>query len=353
MTAEGSVYRRKDGRWVAQYGDARSKVRYVYRKTKGEAKKALRKALADRDEGYVPADKLTVGLYLEGWMEDRRDTVTPRTWRTQESMLRNRVNRYIGDVRLCKLTPADVRAMYRRLLSDGLTPSTVGRIHAILKQAMRDAVRDRITRSNPLEDVKAPKQERKEKDVLTPDELRRLLDAVRGGRFEGVFYLCSLVGLRIGEALALRYEDVDLERGTIRVERTLHEGECSAPKTSCSRRTLSLPQRALEALVRHCGGRNNPTGYLFATASGKPVDVSNFYRWSWRPALRRAGLPETLTPHQLRHGTASLLLNHNVPIPVVSKYLGHANPGITMKVYAHLIDGTSGMAADGIDEALG
>jgi len=325
VTAEGSVYRRKDGRWVAQYGDARSKVRYVYRKTKGEAKKALRKALADRDEGYVPADKLTVGLYLEEWMEDRRDTVTPRTWRTQESMLRNRVNRYIGDVRLCKLTPADVRAMYRRLLSDGLTPSTVGRIHAILKQAMRDAVRDRITRSNPLEDVKAPKQERKEKDVLTSDELRRLLDAVRGGRFEGVFYLCSLVGLRIGEALALRYEDVDLERGTIRVERTLHEGECSAPKTSCSRRTLSLPQRALEALVRHCGGRNNPTGYLFATASGKPVDVSNFYRWSWRPALRRAGLPETLTPHQLRHGTASLLLNQNVPVPVVSRYLGHAN----------------------------
>jgi integrase len=169
---EGSVYRRKDGRWVAQHRDTRCKVRYVYRKSRGEAKKALREALADRDEG--------------------------------------------------------------------------------------------------------------------------------------VFYLCSLAGLRIGEALALRYEDVDLEQGTIRVERTLREGECSAPKTSCSRRTLSLPQRALEALARHCGGR---TGYLFATASGKPVDVSTFYLWSWRPALRRAGLPETLTPHQLRHGTASLLLH--------------------------------------------
>jgi integrase len=79
---------------------------------------------------------------------------------------------------------------------------------------MRDAVRDKHIRDNPLEDVKAPKQERKEKHVLTPDELRRLLETVRGGRFEGVFYLCSLVGLRIGEALALRYEDVDLERGT-------------------------------------------------------------------------------------------------------------------------------------------
>jgi len=353
MTAEGSVYQRKDGRWVAQYRDARGKVRYVYRKTRGEAKKALREALRDRDEGYVPADKLTVGLYLDGWMDERRDTVTPRTWRTQESMLRNRVNPYIGDVRLCKLTPADVRAMYRRLLSDGLTPSTVGRVHAILKQSMRDAVRDKYLRANPLDDVKPPKQQRTEENVLTADEVRRLLNAVRGERFECAFYLCSLVGLRIGECLALRYEDVDWECGTIRVERTLHEGECSAPKTSSSRRTLSLPQKALESLVRLSEGRNNPRGYLFATASGKPVDVSNFYRWSWRPALRKAGLPESLTPHQLRHGTASMLLNQNVPIPVVSKYLGHANPGITMKVYAHMIDGTAGMAADGIDEALG
>ena len=92
---------------------------------------------------------------------------------------------------------------------------------------------------------------------------------------------------------------------------------------------------------------------MFATSSGKPVDVSNFYKWTWKQALKRAELPENTTPHQLRHGTASLLLNQNVPVPVVSKYLGHANPGITMKVYAHRIDGTSGMAADGIDEALG
>src|SRR5918999_1140044 len=88
MTAEGSVYRRKDGRWVAQYRDARGKVRYVYRKTRSEAKKALREALQDRDEGYGPADKLTIGLYVEGWMEDRRDTISARTWHVQASTLR-------------------------------------------------------------------------------------------------------------------------------------------------------------------------------------------------------------------------------------------------------------------------
>lgn len=165
--------------------------------------------------------------------------------------------------------------------------------------------------------------------------------------------LCALVGLRIGECLALRFEDIDLERGTIRVERTLYNGECTAPKTLSSRRTLTMPQSAVESLYRLWEVNGTPSDYLFATDSGRPVDVSNFYTWSWKPAIRKAGLPENITPHRLRHGTTSLLLNQKVPVPVVSRYLGHANPGITMKVYAHMIDGTSGMAADGIDEALG
>src|SRR5215212_6012008 len=112
MTAEGSVYRRKDGRWVAQYRDARGKLRYVYRKTRGGAKKALREALQDRDEGYVPADKLTVGLYLDEWMDERRNTISARTWRVQESMIRNRVKPHIGHCRLCTLSGKDVRQLY-------------------------------------------------------------------------------------------------------------------------------------------------------------------------------------------------------------------------------------------------
>ncbi len=353
MTAEGSVYQRKDGRWCAQYRDAKDRVKYIYRKTKAEAKKALREALKDRDDGFVPADRLTVSLYLDEWMEERKNTVSARTWRVQESIIRCRVKPHIGDTRLCKLTPADVRAMYRRLIKDGLTPSTVSHAHNLLKQAMRDAVREKRIRTNPLEDVKPPKQTRKDKDVLTPEEVRRLLDTVSGDRFECAFYLLALTGVRIGECLALRYENVDLRAGTIRIERTLHHGECSEPKTQNSRRRLSLPQRTLQALVRHCEVSGDQSGYLFQTSTGKPVDVSNFYKWTWKPALRRAGLPENITPHQLRHGTASLLLNQNVPVPVVSRYLGHANPGVTMKVYAHMIDGMGGMAAQGIDQALG
>jgi integrase len=127
LTTEGSVYRRKsDGRWVAQYRDANDKVRYIYRKTKAEAKKALREALQDRDDGYVPADELTVGKYLRDWMDERKSAVSARTWRTQESLLRNNVIVHIGDTRLSNLSPDDIRRLYGRQLRDGLSPTTIG-----------------------------------------------------------------------------------------------------------------------------------------------------------------------------------------------------------------------------------
>jgi integrase len=251
MTAEGSVYRRKsDGRWVAQYKDFRGKTRYLYRKTKGEAKKALRQALKDRDDGYVPADKMTVGMYLDEWVDERKNTVSTRTWRVQESIIRCRVKPHVGSVRLCKLSGKDIRGFYCQMLSQGLSASTVGHTHVILKQAMRDAVRSKYVRENPLDGVQPPKQCRKEKDVLTPDEVRRLLDAVEGDRYRCAFYILALVGLRINECLALRFEDIDLDRGTIRIERTLYNGQCFDTKTPSSRRTLTAPQRVLEALTR-------------------------------------------------------------------------------------------------------
>ena len=352
MTAEGSVYQRKDGRWVAQYRDAQDKIRYIYRKTKQEAKKALREALQDRDDGFVPANRLTVGKYLDEWMDERRNTVSGRTWRVQESIIRCRVKPLISDVRLCKLAPSDVRGLYKELIKDGLSPSTVGHVHVILKGSLRDAVRDKRIRTNPMDDVKPPRQDRKAKDVLTSEEVKRLLDAVSGDRYECAFYLLALTGVRIGECLAMTFDCLDLQAGTITVSGTLHHGEVSQTKTQSSQRTLTLPQRALDALVRLCEVSDGQRGYLFQTSTGTPVDVSNFYKWTWRPALKRAELPESITPHSLRHGTASLLLNQNVPVPVVSRYLGHANPGVTMKVYAHAIVGTSGMAAAGMEAAL-
>jgi integrase len=350
LTAEGSVYQRQsDGRWVAQYKDAKGKIRYLYRKTKGEARKALRQALKDRDEGIIPPSKMTVGLYLDEWLEDIRGTISDRTWITQESIIRCRVKPHIGAKRLAKLTADDVRKMYKREQS-----ASVRHVHSILNHAMRDAIRCKYISTNPLEDVRPPRVHHNgEKDVLSPDDVRKLLSAARGSRYEGIIVLGATCGLRIGETLALRHDDVSFVDGTVTVSNTLWRGKLCPPKTRSSRRTLKLPQIALDVLTRLCKSNgNHRLGFLFYTSNGTAIDASNFYRWGWRPTLRKAGLPETLPYHRLRHGAGSLMLNQNVPVPVVSRYLGHANPGITMKIYAHQIDGTSSMAAQGMDEAL-
>jgi integrase len=293
-------------------------------------------------------------MYLDEWLEDMRDTVSHKTWVTREGFVRNHISPAIGTKKLSTLTADDASRLYKRKLAEGLATSSVKRIHELLSQALQEAVRHKHIHSNPLDNVKPPKQHTREMDVLTPEQVRRLLDTVRGNRWECVYVLGAVCGLRVGEALALRYEDLDLGAGTVQVRRTLWKYQAYPPKTPSSRRTLKLPRVALEALTRHCEASGNPSeGWLFPTKNSNPTAHESFWRWGWKPTLCKADLPESLTFHQLRHGAASLLLNQNVPVPIVSRYLGHANPGITMKVYAHLLDGTSGMAATGMDEALG
>ena len=349
MNGNGSIYRRKDRYWCAKYRDASGKWKYLYRKTKAEAKQVLREALNEVDEGICPTNQ-TVNDALDTWLDGMQDTVSRRTWLNRESLVRVHIKGHrIGTKKLTKLTPEDVRLFYREKLNSGLAPSTVKRLHDILNKATKQAVTSRVIRHNPISEVKPPKQVEQYMDVLTPQQVCHLLDAVRGDRLELVYVFGATCGLRVGEALALRYEDFDMERGTFSIRRTVWRSKVYPPKTRESRRTLKLPNIALEALERR---GIEAKGYLFATKHGNPVDPANFHSHNWKPALRKAGLSDSIHFHDLRHGAASLLLGQNVPIPVVSRYLGHSNPSTTMRVYAHMIDGMGGMAANGMDDAL-
>ena len=336
--SEGSVFKRKDGKFCAKYKGADGSWKYIYRKTKTEAKQALRAALKDRDEGKLPVARNGQTVREAVWMYLDKMDVSERTLQDRRYLIKNHLCS-IADKKVSTVTPDTIRTFYRQ---SPLAPSSIKLLHTILRNALPKQC---------MEDVKPPRARSKEMDVLSKEQLLHLLDTVRGDKYEAVFLLMALCALRIGEALSVRFEDIDFDKGTLQVRRTLWQGRVSEPKTPASRRTLTLPQRVLQALVRlrdDTGG----VGYIAATSSGLPCNYSNFYTRHWKPAIRAAGLPDTLTPHALRHGAASLLLNEGVAITVTSRYLGHANPGITMKVYAHVLDGTSHVAAEAMNNAL-
>ena len=347
--SEGSVFQRADGRWAAKYRDPSGKWRYLYRKSKGEARKALRQAPKDRDEGVSPTT-ITVVAFLDSWLVDMRDAVGHRTWLNHEGIVRLHLKPTIGAKRLAQLIPKDVHRPKTSKLAGGLSPGRVRKIHGTLSRALKDAVRWRDVAA----EVTPPKEYRREIRVLTPRQVKQLLDAARGDRLEAAYVLPATCGLRQGECLALRYEDIDFAKGTLQVRRTVWRNQVYPPKTPHSRRTMKLPKIALDALRRHARNNNEAReGWLFPTKHGNPVDAHNFIHRPWKRMLRKAGLPESTRYHDLRHGSASLLLSENVPVPVVSNYLGHANFGITFRVYAHMIDGMDEIAATVMDAVLG
>jgi integrase len=350
MSAEGSVYQRKDGRWVAKWKDAHGKWRYSYYKTKTGAKQALRQALKDRDEGISPS-KITISAYLNSWLEDMQDVVSKRTWLNHESIIRVHLEPTIGTKKLALLSPDDVRGLYRSKLRSGIKPSRVRRIHVTLSRALKDAVRSRYIRTNPATLVTPPQETQREINVLSPEQVKKLLAAARGDRLECAYVLAAVVGLRLSEVCGVRWEDINLDEGTLRIKRSVWRNKAQPTKNKSSRRTLKLPIIAIDALQRHYHERDD-SGWLLPTKYGNPVDPTNIH-YPWKRMLRRARLPETTRYHDLRGSTGSFLLAQGVPLPVVSRYLGHSNSSITLRYYIGVIDGTSGMAAQGIDDVLG
>jgi site-specific recombinase XerC len=200
--SEGSVFQRADGRWAAKYRDPSGKWRYLYRKSKGEARKALRQALKERDEGVNPTS-ITVGAFLDSWLVDMRDAVGHRTWLNHEGIVRLHLKPTIGAKRLAKLTSKEVHGLYRTKLAEGLSTGRVRRIHVTLSRALKDAVRWRDVGRKVAAEVTPPKEYRREIRVLTPQQVKQLLDAARGDRLEAAYVLPATCGLRQGRVLGL------------------------------------------------------------------------------------------------------------------------------------------------------
>ena len=272
---EGSIYQRKDGRWVGQYlvyTEKGPKYRYLYGKTRQEVARKLTKAMADRDGGFIfDAGALTLGEYLDRWLVDSvRDTVRQRTWDRYESIVRVHIKPALGRIKLKAITPVHIRGLYREKLDARLAPRTVQYIHTTLHKALKDAVADGLIPRNVTEAIKAPRAKGKEVNALSPTQARAFLKAVRegGGRFEALYVLAVTAGLREGELLGLKWKDVALDDGSLSVRRTLSEtrsGRVFETPKNGKGRSIRLTKRAVEALRSHRKRQNGTIlgrGYL-------------------------------------------------------------------------------------------
>ena len=255
--------------------------------------------------------------------------------------------------------------MERSLVDSGLSGTTVVQAHRILHKALQDAVRWGVAWRNVASAVSPPKKSRREMLVLNAAELAVLLDAVGTSTFGHVIAAAAYTGMRRGELVGLQWRDIDLDRGTLSVQRSLQlvprRGYvASEPKTSRSRRTITLGttlvatfkrQRALQAENRLAAGPVwNEGGWVFTRPDGRPVDPTIVSR-KFRSVVTELGLPPVRL-HDLRHTHATLLLVQGVHPKVVQERLGHFSISITLDIYSHVLPGLQERAAAAFETAL-
>lgn len=368
---EGSIFRRADGRWSASvslgWRGGKRWRKILYGKTRSEVAEKLTAVLRDKSLGLPVADpeRQTLAEFLDRWLNDVvKQGVRPKTYRTYADIVHLHVRPAIGRIRLEKLTPQHVQRFLNEKLAAGLSPRTVKHLRGTLRNALNMAVKWGIIPRNVAALTDPPREPHKDLRVLSPEECRDFLAAVQGHRLEALFSVTLALGLRQGEALGLRWQDVDFEALTLSIRHALQrvEGKLRLvePKTSKSRRTIALPQVAVSALYAHrqrqgderalAGSRWREGDMVFTTGIGTPLDPRNLLR-EFYAIIRTSGLPRVRF-HDLRHSAATLLLAQGVHARVVMDLLGHSSISLTMNTYSHVLPEFRKEAAARMDAIL-
>ncbi|CAA9572151.1 MAG: Integrase [uncultured Thermomicrobiales bacterium] len=316
----------------------------------------------------VAVERQTVAQFLDNWLETVvKQNTRPRTYDSYAQVTRLYLTPAIGRHQLAKLEPQHVQGMMNALLKEGgkggtgLSARTVAYTRAILRKALNQVVKWGQVPRNVATLVDPPKTKRHQIAPLTPDQGRALLAVVQGHRLEGLYRVALSLGLRMGETLGLRWEDVDLDTGTLRVavalQRRKGSRELVEPKTHQGRRTLSLSSVLLAALRAHrtrqleerlaAGPTWKDQGLVFPSTVGTAIEPRNLTR-HFKGVLQAAGLPN-IRFHDLRHAAASLLVAQGVHPRVVMEILGHSQISLTMNTYAHVLPETQREAAGFMD----
>ncbi len=369
---KGSVYRKGDG-WMYRFDlgpdpltDKRRQPSRGGFATRKEADKALRAAITAADVGrHVTQSRRTVGQFLDEWCEAVAASVRPKTLAKYRLCKDAYVVPVIGTTLLQDLTPVRLNLLYGHLLKQGrvhrrgtqtagLSRATVATVHRVLRRALADAVRWGYVARNVAEDARPPTVGRREATVWTPEQLRVFVNHIRTDRLFALYLILVTTGMRRGEVVGLRRQDVDLDTGTVipHRPRIVVDGQAAAsdPKTEAGRRPRTLDPVTLAALrthVRRWEDERILTGHtndlLFCWPNGTHIHPDSVTDW-FQGHARTIGLP-VIRLHDVRHSYATAALTSGVHPKVVSERLGHADVGFTLRTYSHVIPGMDAAAA--------
>ena len=367
---EGSIRKRKDGRWEGRYTAGRDPVtgKVIYKnvlgKTQAEVKAKLKTAIEKSGSPGITTEHYTLGQWLDAWMENyAKLQVRPSSPKTYQGFIENHIKPTLGDISLEKLTSMDLQGLYKHLLESGrvectesrskpkgLSVKTVRNINQMISSALNCAVEQKLIPSNPTKGCVLPKLERKEMKILPPESLGTFFEeARRSGVFE-LYYIDLATGLRRGELLGLKWSDVDLEKGIIYVRRQIlrQNGEVvEAPlKTKNSYRSIAIGADAIKVLK----GMEQRDEYVFPSPYGGPMSPDSVLHMLQR-VLKRAGL-ERIRFHDLRHTFSVLALQNGVDVKTLSAMLGHYSAGFTLDTYAHVTTSMQKQAANTVGNFL-
>jgi integrase len=355
---EGSIYFRKsDEKWVGSITLENRKRKVFYGKTRKEVQEKLKVALREQQQGtLVTTPKQTLAQFLTDWLENsQKQSVRPRTYERYEELVRLHIVPVLGRCELQKLSAQHLQTFYAKKAGEGLSATTINHFHNVLHKALDTAVKWNLVARNVCDLVSPPRRKQYEVQPLTLEQVHKLLAVVEGHYMEALFKVALATGLRRGELMGLKWQDINFDTGVLQVRRILSrvptkmpgKGYVEAePKTQKSRRSIVIAPFALEALKLHrerqrgvklkVGSAWQDHDYVFCTSIGTHLNPTRDMLGQLKSLLKKAGLPD-IRFHDLRHSAATLLLSVGVHPKVVQEVLGHSQIGITLDVYSHVL----------------
>ena len=367
-SGEGSIRKRSDGRWEGRYVAGHTEEgkpirKSVLGKTQAEVKEKLKAALEEAGRVDVArADEYTVGAWAMNWYNlYAKPNIRESTQRSYEGFLNLRVIPVLGNIPLKKLKAREIQKLYndtrdhgritkgKTVKNPGLSASYVQRLHALLHNCLERAVKERLILRNPCDDCIPPKIQKHEMQTLAQEDIQAYLREAERRGVLAMFFLELCTGLRKGELAALRWEDLNTERRTLRIDKqamSVPGGgvKVTRPKTETSIRTLSVSKEVIKLLEEeHAKHPDNP--YMFPSPVTDGMYYPDAINRLHEKILKGAGLKH-IRLHDLRHTAASTMLQNGVDIKTVSGILGHYDAGFTLRTYTHTTDRQQEQAAD-------